>query len=189
MQQCVSALVRRREMGAFKSSPSNARLPTWEVLTVVFWRKAPITWPAIPHQKLITTNKQTNTERGLELKTKKSSCIFSNFYLSFPHNIRVHTSDRIPTLSVNHRLFADWYTRWGDFGLESFFFFPLLYHYMLISRADNAVGALMPRSLSLGYCWSLPGNRVYESFGPALPGRQSNPASALGKREEDKNKE
>lgn len=122
MQQCVSALVRRREMGAFKSSPSNARLPTWEVLTVVFWRKAPITWPAIPHQKLITTNKQTNTERGLELKTKKSSCIFSNFYLSFPHNIRVHTSDRIPTLSVNHGLFADWYTRWGDFGLESFFF-------------------------------------------------------------------
>lgn len=34
------------------------------------------------------------------MKTKKSSCIFSNIYLSFPHNIRAYTSDRIPTLSV-----------------------------------------------------------------------------------------
>lgn len=59
---------------------------------------------------------------------------------------------------------------------------------MLISRLDNAVDALMPRSPSLGCCWPLPLSRVYESFGPVLPGRQSNPASALGKKESKKKK-
>lgn len=49
------------------------------------------------------------------MKTKKSSCIFSNIYLSFPHNIRAYTSDRIPTLSVNRGLFSDWHTRCGEF--------------------------------------------------------------------------
>ncbi len=112
----------------------------------------------MPHQKLITTkiNRQTYIERGLEMKTKKCSWIFSNIYLSFPHNIRAYTSDRIQTLSVNRGLFADWHTRWGEFWSWIAFFFSPLCHYMLISRVDNAVGALMPRSLSQGCCWPLP---------------------------------
>lgn len=69
--------------------------------------------------------------------------------------------------------------------MNSFLFSPLC-HYMLISRVDNAVGALMPRSLSQGCCWPLPMSRVYESFGPVPPGRQSNPASALGRNKRKK---
>ncbi len=82
----------------------------------------------MPHQKLITTkiNRQTYIERGLEMKTKKSSWIFSNIYLSFPHNIRAYTSDRIQTLSVNRGLFADWHTRWGEFWSWIAFFFSFM---------------------------------------------------------------
>jgi len=91
------------------------RGPTLQRFDCLLKERAPITWPAMPHQKLITTDKQTNIERGLEMKTKKSSCIFSNIYLFFPHNIRAYTSDSIPTRSVCLLIYTQ---GGGNFGHE-----------------------------------------------------------------------
>ncbi len=80
----------------------------------------------MPHQKLITTNKQTNIHRkGPGNENKEKQLHHFEYLLLFPHNIRAYTSDRIPTLSVNRGLFADWHTRWGEFWSWIAFFFLL----------------------------------------------------------------